>query len=383
MYGQAQAPKTLQTTSSLQSLGFSASNLAVMDGWDGDDILWDKIFPPRNTCTSSFFKHLAIAAKDEYSSVCAFVRSVLTMDTVLIVAIAAASPCFFFYYTLNGHQFAYNESWTLIALFLVFPITMTMTSAFNRRDAALSQLALFKSNTICIMTAHCHWDWFTIPKDPKEPSISGREQRLPSSHVHAVYTELSRVVHLLRSILKAPVVFRLRHYYTEEGAQKRELVMQHMRMAYQQMTQRLQSLSLLSEEMKSAGLPANEATRIRWHFLQVINALTQLRFMKRYRNSLGLRAYARVFILVLPILFGPYYASLANATHIAFSISFSVAISLAVQGLFNLRMEVEDPFVSQGISYDTIDVDIELDDLEADLSIIVKETTQRDSKVAL
>jgi hypothetical protein len=346
-----------------------------MDGWDGDDILWDRIFSPRSTCTLSILQLAAISAKDFYSSVRAFIRSVLTIDSLLIVAVASASPCFFFYYTLNDHQFAYNESWTFIALFLVFPITMTMTSAFNRREIALSQLSLFKSNSICILTAHCHWDWFTIPKDPKEPSISGRDQRLPSGHAHAVYTELIRLVHLLRSVLKAPMVFRLRNYYTEGGVQKRERVLKYVRMASEQMTLRLQNLSLLSEEMKSAGLPANEATRIRWHFLHLINALTQLKFIKRYRNSLGLRAYARVFILFLPILFGPYYASLANATHIAFSISFSVSISLAVQGLYNLRMEVEDPFVSQGISYDTIDVDTELDDLEADLSIIIKEAT--------
>ncbi len=74
------------------------------------------------------------ACLDEYSSFIAFLLSVLTLDTFLVAGIAAASPCFFYYYFLDGHRLAFSESWTLISIFLVFPLTMTINSAFSRRE---------------------------------------------------------------------------------------------------------------------------------------------------------------------------------------------------------------------------------------------------------
>ena len=124
-----------------------------------------------------------------------------------------------------------------------------------------------------------------------------------------------------------------------------------------------------------------------------------------YRTPLGLRAFARVFILILPILYGPYFgeankttrscldsmprymppqlplftfpalAILANDTDIGFSVAFSVAVSMALEGLFHLRMGMEDPFAPLTQSADAVDVDQELLGLEIDLGIFFEEPT--------
>jgi hypothetical protein len=73
-----------------------------------------------------------------------------------------------------------------------------------------------------------------------------------------------------------PMVSRARHHYTATGRKHRELVVSHARLLNQRMAELLKRLSLLSEEMKEAGLPANEATRIRQHFVNLINALMQV-----------------------------------------------------------------------------------------------------------
>ncbi len=184
--------------------------------------------------------------------------------------------------------------------------------------------------------------------------------------------ELLDLIRLLHSSLRAPLVSRLRHFYTPRGRQQRKLVLAHTRLLHEQMTLRLTGLSQLAEEFKAAGLPANEATRLRQHFQNMTLSINQLRFIKHYRTPLGLRAFGRIFILILPILFGPYYASFAAATNIGFVIFFSIAMSLALHGLFNIRTELEDPFMLSGrhvSPYDVIDVDRELGDLEADLVI--------------
>jgi hypothetical protein len=54
-----------------------------------------------------------------------------------------------------------------------------------------------------------------------------------------------------------------------------------------------------------------------------------------------------MYILITPVVFGPYYAHVAGAgleedeegqkTNLGFAIALSVMISMAMQGLFNLR----------------------------------------------
>ena len=75
------------------------------------------------------------------------------------------------------------------------------------------------------------------------------------------------------------------------------------------------------------------------------------------------RAFARVYILLTPIAFGPYYALVAQSTNILFAILLSIITSSAMQGLYNLRFQLEDPFYdplrthsAARLSEDTIDL---------------------------
>eukprot|EP00955_Chlamydomonas_euryale_P034510 349804-Chlamydomonas_euryale.AAC.1 len=114
--------------------------------------------------------------------------------------------------------------------------------------------------------------------------------------------------------------------------------------------------------LQAAGLPANEATRIRLYFLNITTSLHQLRMIKAYRTPVGLRVFSRVFTIMLPALFGPYYANMAVSTHIAFSLCFSVVICIALLGLFNLRFALEDPF--NGLAVDGVDLHNEVTSFE-------------------
>lgn len=86
-----------------------------------------------------------------------------------------------------------------------------------------------------------------------------------------------------------------------------------------------------------------------------------------------MRAFTRLFILILPLLYGPYFAELANSTTIGFAVAFSVITSLALEGLFRIRIELEDPFELKESSMDAIHVESELGELLADLMIFSDE----------
>lgn len=84
------------------------------------------------------------------------------------------------------------------------------------------------------------------------------------------------MIRTLKSVLKFPMVSRARHHYTEAGRKKRELVMSHASLLHKRLAEQIKRLSVLAEEMKEAGLPANEATRIRQHLINLVNAMMQV-----------------------------------------------------------------------------------------------------------
>ncbi|KAG1666100.1 hypothetical protein FOA52_010890 [Chlamydomonas sp. UWO 241] len=315
---------------------------------------------------------VATNIQDGYSSMYIFLRSSLWLhhlDTLLVLAMAASSPCFFYYYRLpDGTMMAYRQNWTLVSVLLVFPLTMTLNSVFNRREEAVRLLGVLKSQLLSVFLAHRDWDWWIIPKDSELPAVSGRG-RLPPGHVQQVHGEIVGLARVTHTLLTAPAVYRARNYYTPQGRRERRSVLECAKKLHTATATHLSNLSILVEEFKAAGLPANEASRIRQYTTKIADQLQMLRLLKQYRTPVGLRALSRIFVIFLPWLFGPYYADLAVSASIVFSIVFSIVISVALLGLFNVRFELEDPF-SMHVP-DAVDVADEMGALEADLDMLL------------
>jgi hypothetical protein len=258
---------------------------------------------------------------------------------------AVSSPCFFYYYRLpDGTMMAYRQNWTLVSVLLVFPLTMTLSSVFNRREEAVRLLGSLKARLLSVLLAHRDWDWWSIPKDPDQPSVSGRG-RLPPGHVQQVHGEIVALARVTHTLLTAPAVYRARNYYTPQGRRERRAVLECAKKVHTATATHLSNLSILVEEFKAAGLPANEASRIRQYTTQIADELQRLRLLKQYRTPVGLRALSRIFIIFLPWLFGPYYADLAVSASIQFSITFSIVISIALLGLFQPALRARGPLL--------------------------------------
>ena len=99
-----------------------------------------------------------------------------------IMQLAAGSTMFFYYYkdplADNPHTLTFDLSWILMSIALVFPLSMTMTQTFKRREYALVQLQVLKSNMLSLFLSHFEWDWYTVPSSVQEPIISGRAESL-------------------------------------------------------------------------------------------------------------------------------------------------------------------------------------------------------------
>jgi hypothetical protein len=117
----------------------------------------------------------------------------------------------------------------------------------------------------------------------------------------------------------------------------------------------------LVEVMKSKGLPANEASRINQYHTLMRSRIEALRNIKWYRTPHGTRAFGRVYILLMPWAYGPYFAWVCGrdfdtvstkplaAGIVAFAFCLSILTSVVLIGLINVQRMMEDPFIENGI----------------------------------
>ena len=64
------------------------------------------------------------------------------------------------------------------------------------------------------------------------------------------------------------------------------------------MPEQIHKLALAIEVVKEAGMPANEASRISQYVYLMMREWEHIRMIKAYRTPHGLRAFARLFIVV-------------------------------------------------------------------------------------
>lgn len=74
-----------------------------------------------------------------------------------------------------------------------------------------------------------------------------------------------------------------------------------------------------------------------------------------YRTPQATRSFTRLFIIVLPAFFGPYYVYIARgsgstmSTNFGFALALSIMTSLIMSGIFNVERLLEDPFRGGGM----------------------------------
>jgi hypothetical protein len=98
--------------------------------------------------------------------------------------------------------------------------------------------------------------------------------------------------------------------------------------------------------LKQQGLPPNEATRIRQWERFLLTAVENLRMIKMYRTPQALRSFARLFSVLLPPFYSPFYAQVAHELNsIGMAAAFATLTSISLTSLFETVAQMEDPFI--------------------------------------
>lgn len=125
---------------------------------------------------------------DLIASIAVFLTHSLTIDTVLSTTMSVLAVLGCHKWTL---ELSMSLSFSILSVGVVFPITVAVQQAFNRREVALKAIVQLRCFALVIFTAHRCWDW----PDGKGNKAGGR-LALPKDHI-------ARVTKLLESIFEA------------------------------------------------------------------------------------------------------------------------------------------------------------------------------------
>jgi len=304
---------------------------------------------------------------DLYASVCMVVGLMLVPETGMILFSALSSVLLFEWQFDNV---SVNMSWTAVSFLLAFPLQNSIRSAYHRREAAVAILSEFRALLASVVTANVRWSW------PGAKGYNGRleleaakkkgYQALPAEHTERVRQLVMRVVDALHAFLLVPRGGRPRHEYCRSGKEEKCQIEDSEEAGRHAILQLLRRLQGATEELKRAGLPPNEASRINQYNMQLVDAFERLWSIKTYRTPMGLRAIVRVFVQVLPFFYGPYWVCIArgetgivSASSLVFACLFSSMISLVLVAMINFAGQIENPF--QPGSPDAVRVEQEMD----------------------
>ncbi len=207
----------------------------------------------------------------------------------------------------------------LVAVAIVFPIVFTISSAFQRREGALAELAEFRANLMAMFLAHRDWH----RSDDRSPHVRTQLRKL--------------------------------HEAVRDSVQRRDPAT--TRIVYGLFS----NLSLEQETMRTRGrVSTSELARLNQYLRNTIANFEKLRNVADYRTPIALRAYTQVFLNVFPVLFAPYFALVSSQGWWPLGYVMAILYSLVLVGLDNIQEGLENPFDGLGID------DIQFDGIDED-----------------
>ena len=208
---------------------------------------------------------------------------------------------------------------TLIGIAVIFPIVFSINGSYRRREQALLHFSSLKSHAVALYYAHRDW----IPQNENE-------------HKNRAIDMVSELLTAIREYLVAPEKDRENQF----------------KYVYDLFSR----FSHSHETLRKAGVTTTEISRANAYLRTIIIEFERMSNILRYRTPITLRAYSRVFLNAFPVLFGPYFAYLADKSFPLIGYGVAVLYSLVLVSLDNIQDTLENPY--DEIGEDDIRLDV-------------------------
>jgi predicted membrane chloride channel (bestrophin family) len=208
---------------------------------------------------------------------------------------------------------------TLIATAIVFPLVFSISTAYNRREKALDDYGRLKALGRSLYLASRDW----VPRD------EGRDSELQA----ALYELFSASRDMFTRPLSEMESYEARIFAAFDR------------------------LSLFVQAMREAELSPTECSRLNQYVSHMMVAFENIKHIYEYRTPRTLRAFSEFFILLLSILYGPYFAYQAVEFMPDLFFVMPALFALILVGLSNIQDHLENPFDQIGQDDVAIDPD--------------------------
>ncbi|MEM9617676.1 MAG: hypothetical protein AAF936_06910 [Pseudomonadota bacterium] len=230
--------------------------------------------------------------------------SIISYRTFLIIAFGLTST-----FACLNFDIKADFPLTLMATAVIFPIVFSIGGAYKRREVALDHYGALKAHGQSIFYAARDW-----PENPSPESIEHLRRELVTTFAAC------------RTLFMSP----------------KSEVSQHETAVYDSFS-RLSSL--IRSELRLNGLASGEVSRCNQYLSKMLGSFEKIKHVFQYRTPRTLRAFSDVFITLLPILYGPYFAaSAAEYTSPALAYILPVLFAFILTSLDNIQIHLENPF---------------------------------------
>lgn len=196
---------------------------------------------------------------------------------------------------------------TLIGIAVVFPIVFSISGAYARREKALTYYGTLKAHGRAIYFVARDW----MPGEDKQ--------------------HLDKLKWILRGLLGG-----LRNMFMMEIEESQE----REKLVYKKFSE----LSLYLKECQEKGMSPSILSRANSYMSKMLDSFEGMKHIYQYRTPVTLRAYSKIFVYVLPIVYGLYFANLAQNIPIELFFVVPLLFSITLVSLDNIQDHLENPF---------------------------------------
>ena len=229
------------------------------------------------------------------------VTSIINAQTALIVLLSIISTWFCRRYDLYAEL-----PLTLVGTAVIFPIVFSIGGAYSRREKALDDYGDIKAHGRALYFATRDW-------------IDDTDEELQSELRGLLYRLLDDCRRLFSSPVDAMPELEASVYTT------------------------FSDLSRFINGLRTRGLPSGEASRCNQFLSKMVISFEHVKHVYQYRTPRTLRAYSRVFIYALPVIYGPYFAAIALDYSSKLAYVMPVLLSVVLVSLENIQEHPRGP----------------------------------------
>ena len=228
---------------------------------------------------------------------------IINLKTIIIVILAVLS-------TYLCRKFDLNAEFplTLIATAVVFPIVFSIGGAYKRRENALAKYSSIKAHGRAIYFASR--DWLETTDD----KILDKGKDL-----------MGELLISCRTLFVHPI---------SEMAK-------HEKNVYRKFSE---ISAFIKDDLRGNGLPSGETSRCNQFLSKMIVAFEDVKHIYQYRTPRTLSAFSDLFVTILPVLYGPYFASVSADYAPSLVYVLPVIFTMILVSLDNIQEHLENPF---------------------------------------